>query len=111
MKLKIEIAGKKREVECTPTGERSIWTIDGRRLEADAIVVSPGLYSILIGGHSFEVRVERLGAELRALQVDGNSSSRFRTRVNGVAIGGERAKPTALSRYWHRCPGKSSGFW
>ncbi|MGA9571040.1 MAG: biotin/lipoyl-containing protein, partial [Candidatus Acidiferrales bacterium] len=43
------------------------WTIDGQRLEVDAAEVSPGIYSILINGRSLEVRMERLGAELRAI--------------------------------------------
>ena len=67
MKLQIEIAGKKRQVELARANERAIWTIDGQRLEADAVAVSAGIYSILLGGKSFEVRVERLGAELRAI--------------------------------------------
>jgi biotin carboxyl carrier protein len=66
VKLQIQIAGKKRQVELTQTGERPVWTIDGLCLEADAVAVSFGIYSILIDGKSFEVRVERLGAELRA---------------------------------------------
>jgi biotin carboxyl carrier protein len=65
--LQIEIAGKKCRVEMTQAGERPVWTIDGQRLEADAIEVSPGIYSILINGKSFEVRLERLGTELRAM--------------------------------------------
>ena len=67
MKLQIEIAGKKRRVELEQAGERAIWTIDGQRLEADAVAVSAGTYSILLSGKSFEVRVERRGAELRAI--------------------------------------------
>jgi len=67
VKLQIEIAGKKRRVELTQAGERPVWTIDGQRLEADAAEVSPGIYSILINGKSFDVRVERLGSQLRVI--------------------------------------------
>lgn len=67
MKLQIEISGKKRRVELTHAGERPVWTIDGQRLEADAVTLAPGIYSILINGKSFDVRVESLGAELRAI--------------------------------------------
>jgi biotin carboxyl carrier protein len=67
VKLQIEIAGKKRQVELTQTGGRPVWTIDGLRVEADAVEVSAGVYSILINGKSLEVRFERLGAELRAI--------------------------------------------
>ena len=70
MKLQIEIAGKKRHVELAEAGERLIWTIDGQRLEADAAEVSGGIYSILIDGKSHQVRVERLGGELRGATRD-----------------------------------------
>ena len=67
MKLQIEIAGKKRRVELTQAGARPVWTIDGQRLEADATALSPGIYSILIDGKSIDVRVERLGSQLRVI--------------------------------------------
>jgi biotin carboxyl carrier protein len=67
VKLQLEIAGKMRRVELAQAGERPAWMIDEQRLEADAAEVSPGIYSILINGESFEVRVERLGGELRAV--------------------------------------------
>ncbi|MGB7752821.1 MAG: biotin/lipoyl-containing protein [Candidatus Acidiferrales bacterium] len=67
MKLQIEIGGKKRHVEMTQAGELPVWTIDGQHVGADATEVSPGIYSILINGKSFEVRLERSGAELRAI--------------------------------------------
>ena len=65
MKLQIEVDGKRRSVELTQAGERPVWTVDGQRLEADAVEVSPGIYSILIDGKSFDVRVELAGAALR----------------------------------------------
>src|SRR5579862_8338609 len=69
MKLAIELDGKTRTVEinsdATRSGGRLACTIDGREVEADATEVEPGVYSILIGGASFEVRVERAGAGLR----------------------------------------------
>ena len=67
MKLQLEIAGKKRRVELTQAGERPIWTMDGQRLQADATAVSPGIYSILINGKSFAVRVECWGSQLRVI--------------------------------------------
>ena len=81
MKLQIEIDGNKRGVELTQAGELPVWTIDGRRLEADATEVSPGVYSILVNGKSFEVRLEQSGAELRAIA----GSREFR-----IAISDER---------------------
>ena len=67
MKLQIEIRGRKHQVELAQAGERPVWMLDGQRLEADAAAVSPGIYSILINGKSFEVRVERRGGKLRAI--------------------------------------------
>jgi biotin carboxyl carrier protein len=67
MKLQIEIAGKKHRVALTHAGERVLWMIDGQLLEADATEASPGVYSILINGKSFEVLVESRGGELRAI--------------------------------------------
>jgi biotin carboxyl carrier protein len=58
LKCEIELDGKLRSVESFHTGERARWTIDGRALDANAVEVSPGIYSILIGGKSFEARVE-----------------------------------------------------
>ncbi|HEX4075199.1 MAG TPA: biotin/lipoyl-containing protein [Candidatus Acidoferrales bacterium] len=69
MKLAIELDGKMRTIEigsdAMGDGRRLLCTIDGREIEADATEVAPGIYSILIGGASFEVRVERTGAGLR----------------------------------------------
>jgi biotin carboxyl carrier protein len=65
VKLQVKIDERKRRVELTQAGERPVWTIDGQRLEADATAVSPGTYSILIDGKSFDARVEPAGTELR----------------------------------------------
>ena len=60
MKLEIRVGGTRRVVELERSEEaHSYWRvrIDGRPVEADAIEVSPGTYSILLGGRSHEVRV------------------------------------------------------
>ena len=61
MKCEIELDGKLRSVEVMHSGERARWTIDGSELDVDAVEVSPGIYSILIGGKSLEARVEAKG--------------------------------------------------
>ena len=33
--------------------------IDGRLIEGDAVEVEPGIFSVLIDGHAFEVRIEK----------------------------------------------------
>jgi biotin carboxyl carrier protein len=91
VKLQIEIGGKKRYVELTRAGERPLWSIDGQRLEADAIEVSRGIYSILVNGKSFEVRMEQASAELRAIV----SSREFRIVISDER-GWQRKRGSAI---------------
>jgi biotin carboxyl carrier protein len=61
MKYEVVINGAHRIVEFTPpTNETSrvTFTVDGRLVEADAIRISRGTYSILLGGRSLEVTAE-----------------------------------------------------
>ena len=58
MKLEIEIGGRTRRVEIAGQGRHLRGALDGRPFEADATEAAPGIYSILIGGHSFEACVE-----------------------------------------------------
>ncbi len=74
MKLDISLAGQPRSVEVAGEGRYLRGEIDGRPFEADATEVAPGIYSILIGGLSFEARVEPRGAALR-IQVAGREFS------------------------------------
>ncbi|HKO05201.1 MAG TPA: biotin/lipoyl-containing protein [Candidatus Acidoferrales bacterium] len=64
MKLKIQLGGRTRDLEMAREGRRISGTLDGRRMEADAVEVSPGIYSILTDGAAFEVRVERAATGL-----------------------------------------------
>lgn len=65
MKIKVTIQGAQRTVELAHPGDSPRWEIDGQALEADAIEVSPGIYSVIFDGKSIEVRIERIGAQLR----------------------------------------------
>jgi biotin carboxyl carrier protein len=67
MKLQIQIGGTARDLEVIREGasRRVRWRLDGKPLEADAVEVARGVYSILIAGHSLEVRVEESGLGLR----------------------------------------------
>jgi len=64
VKLKIEISGKTRSLELTREGRKLRGSLDGRAVEADAVEVGPGNYSLLMEGASFEVQVESAGAGL-----------------------------------------------
>jgi biotin carboxyl carrier protein len=70
MKIDIIIRGVQRIVEVTHPGDRPRWQIDAQVIEADAVQVSPGIYSILIDGESIDVRVEGNRSALRVV-VDG----------------------------------------
>jgi biotin carboxyl carrier protein len=61
MRLEIELGGRAHSVELTRVDGRLRCVLDGETLEADAVEVEPGIYSILMGGESFEVRVEMRG--------------------------------------------------
>jgi biotin carboxyl carrier protein len=61
MKYEIVVNGDRRSVEFTPPmngSSRVTFTVDGRLVEADAIRISRGTYSILLGGRSLEVIAE-----------------------------------------------------
>jgi len=67
MKYEIVINGARHSVEFTPRNggaSRVTFAMDGRAIEADAIRISRGVYSILIGGRSIEVTVEENPAGL-----------------------------------------------
>lgn len=57
LKLAVRIAGRTRRVELENGRRGRTVRLDGRRVEADAVEVSPGTYSILLGGRSWEARV------------------------------------------------------
>jgi biotin carboxyl carrier protein len=62
MKTEIRVNGVKRSVEFDLSRREA--AIDGRNIAADAAEISPGVYSILLGGQSFEVAVEKSGEGL-----------------------------------------------
>jgi biotin carboxyl carrier protein len=65
MKIDVELGGKTRTVELTRTEDGLRFSMDGRLVKANAVEVASGSYSILIGGESFEIRVEPSGLNLR----------------------------------------------
>jgi biotin carboxyl carrier protein len=68
MKYEIVINGARRSVEFTPPvkgASRALLIVDGRQVEADAVRISRGAYSILLGGRSLEVTAEETPDGLR----------------------------------------------
>jgi biotin carboxyl carrier protein len=67
MKLAIEIDGKSRSVELLRDSSRLRISLDGRPVDADAVEISPGVFSILLEGRSIEARVEPSPSGLRVI--------------------------------------------
>jgi biotin carboxyl carrier protein len=70
MKVEIALDGKNHQVELAKIGDRLRCTIDAVPIEADAVQIAPGIYSILIEGESLELRVEQDGGGLRLTVAD-----------------------------------------
>jgi hypothetical protein len=64
MKIDVTLQGRKHTVELTHPGERPRWKINGRELEADVLEISPGVYSVIVDGKSFEVQVQEINTGL-----------------------------------------------
>ncbi len=92
MQLRINIDGKTRQVEVDREGSRLLCRWESREVEADAIEVASGVYSLLIGGRSFEVRVEpepgaaglRICAGDKHFQVEVVDPRQWRGRRGGL---------------------------
>jgi biotin carboxyl carrier protein len=57
MKFEVRIDGRARSVELTREDQRWRISLDGKSLDADAVEISPGVFSILLNGESHEIRV------------------------------------------------------
>jgi biotin carboxyl carrier protein len=57
MKFDVQIAGKTRTVELQLDSDRWQISLDGVALDADAVEISPNIFSILLNGESYEVRL------------------------------------------------------
>jgi biotin carboxyl carrier protein len=66
MKLTLKINGLEQQVEVERRGSQAHFSINDREIPADVTEVTPGVYSILLGGEAFEARVE---SQLRGLRV------------------------------------------
>ena len=100
MKYEIAINGARRTFEFSPKGNEAshvTFTVDGRCVEADAIRISHGAYSILLGGRSLEVTVEEtaggllLRANGREFQVEIRDPRSWRRRRGaGIELEGRQ---------------------
>lgn len=58
MRVEIHLAGKARQVELSRSAGGLACAIDGQPIDADAVEISPDIFSILLDGRSSEVRVD-----------------------------------------------------
>jgi len=68
MKLVASIANRERTVEI---GSDGLFLLDGRSLEADVALVEPGVYSVLVGACSYELRVREGAGGVLDVHVNG----------------------------------------
>jgi biotin carboxyl carrier protein len=64
MKREVHIDGKKRLVEIDRRDGAWRFRVDGKTVEAEVAEIASGVYSILLGGRSFEARVAPHGGRL-----------------------------------------------
>jgi len=90
MKFSVEVNGTQYAVEMVELDGRREFTIDGRPVAADVAEVEPGVYSVLLAGASFTVKVGETAGQLEA-HVGG------RTHPYAVAVRDPRAWQRARS--------------
>ena len=98
MKTDVLLNGARCSIELTRSAvepSRVVAAINGRQVEADVVKISPKVYSVLLGGHSFEVcavtlgdslQLQTAGREYRVEIVDPRSWRRIRSR--GIDLAG-----------------------
>lgn len=106
MKLEVEIGGKTRTVEFSRIGERLSWAIDGKPVEADALEVSAGVYSILIEGRSFEARIEPASQGARVVVAGREYSASVRDPRQWKRHGGAAREAEGRQQVLAPMPGK-----
>ncbi len=71
MKRKLRIGARSLVVEIDRRGKTPSFRIDGQPIEADVAEISPGVYSLLLGGRSFEARVDPKGSGHLEIEMGG----------------------------------------
>lgn len=72
MNLRLKIGGRTRTVKINASDSRAEFSIDGQGVAADVVEIESGVFSVLLGGEAFEVRVERDARDAR-IHVDGKA--------------------------------------
>ncbi|MFZ0638659.1 MAG: biotin/lipoyl-containing protein [Candidatus Acidiferrales bacterium] len=70
MNFRLKIEGRTRAVKINSIASRIEFSLDGQGVAADVVDVEPNVFSVLLGGEAFEVRVEQNARGAR-IQIDG----------------------------------------
>jgi len=112
MNFEVRIDGRASIVELNRDADRWQISIDGRAVDADAVEIAPGIFSILLNGKSYEVRVTPSPAgTLTCKPPTRNSSLRSLIREPGAAAATAHSKPKAASKSSRPCPEKLFACW
>lgn len=106
MKLALALNNKEHEIELAIDGARVTGTIDGNPVEANAVQISPGIYSILIAGSAFEVRVEGAPEGLRVNVAGREYSADIRDPREWRRAGGSALETEGHQKVAAPMPGK-----
>ena len=60
MRIAVKIRDSEKIVDVSTMNGRPSFSVDGREIKADVVEVAPTVYSILIGGRSFEVHIKEV---------------------------------------------------
>lgn len=60
MKVAIKIRGRETIAEVSSANGHPRFSVDGREIKADMVQIAPTVYSILMGGRSFEVHIKEV---------------------------------------------------
>lgn len=94
MNLKLKIGGRTRTVKINSAGGRVEFSLDGQGVAADLVEVERNIFSVLISGVAFEVRIEQ-ALQRAHIWVDGCEyiaeldDPRQWRRVGDAALGAE----------------------
>jgi biotin carboxyl carrier protein len=70
MKFHVEINGRQRTVELERDGAAWRISLDGEAVDADAVEIAPNIYSILLNGKSYEIRITPTSTGALTLQTE-----------------------------------------
>lgn len=114
MKLEVHIAGRKRMIQMErgsssgPAGGGAAWKfwLDGQPVALDAAEIATGVYSILMDGRAFEVRVQPERDALRIFVGGRELAAEVRDPRAWRGKGGAAAEATGRQQVTAPMPGK-----